>query len=131
LSVVSNFHKIVKSFKKLGLGTPPLKKRKRKQILFLCYRVWSVSAFLDVHFEDSHVQPWRTKHLWFLHNVKGTLCISAHMLQFIWLYICKLWRTRFVFGNIFCFCVFLYTFCEFQPYYDGKCIVCNLFVKLG
>ena len=29
------FHKIVKSFKKLGLGTPPLKKREKKLFLLL------------------------------------------------------------------------------------------------
>ena len=29
------FHKIVKSFKKLGLGTPPLKKREKKLFLFV------------------------------------------------------------------------------------------------
>ena len=31
------FHKIVKSFKKLGLGTPPLKKRETK--FAFCYRL--------------------------------------------------------------------------------------------
>jgi len=32
------FHKFVKSFKKLGLGTPPLKKRE-KRIVSFCYRI--------------------------------------------------------------------------------------------
>ena len=29
------FYKIIKSFKKLGLGTPPLKKREKQKLLFL------------------------------------------------------------------------------------------------
>ena len=41
MSVVWNFHKIVKSFKKLGLGTPPLKKE-RKKIVSFCYRLQAI-----------------------------------------------------------------------------------------
>ena len=38
-----NFFEIVKSFKKLGLGTPPLKKREIKIVSF-CYRLQAISV---------------------------------------------------------------------------------------
>jgi len=44
-------HKIVKSFKKLGLGTPPLKKREIK-IVFFCYRVTNTQAVDNIAISD-------------------------------------------------------------------------------
>ena len=42
-----NVHKVVKSFKKLGLGTPPLKKREKKMFSFVTG--WRIHKYLMWH----------------------------------------------------------------------------------
>ena len=42
-----SFHKIVKGFKKLGLGTPPLKKREKEMFTFV-----AGGELLEIHQKD-------------------------------------------------------------------------------